>query len=169
MGSARTESYTFRLYFSNSSGIPDNNATPLATYTASSISTTAYNNSLGTLTTINFGGALSSYQLAANTSYVLAVQGQAASGQSFVVSQSQTLATQLNSSGWTSSNGAIVGLSGALWLNQPSNAFIFNLSATTNSPTPSAVPSLSEWAQLMLALMVIGIAWHFHNNRQNSY
>ena len=34
---------------------------------------------------------------------------------------------------------------------------------------PSAVPSLSEWAQLMLALMVICIAWHFHNNRQNSY
>jgi hypothetical protein len=33
----------------------------------------------------------------------------------------------------------------------------------------AAVPSLSEWAQLMLALMVIGIAWHFHNNRQNSY
>jgi hypothetical protein len=35
--------------------------------------------------------------------------------------------------------------------------------------SPSAVPSLSEWAQLMLALLVIGIAWHFHNNRQNSY
>ena len=32
-----------------------------------------------------------------------------------------------------------------------------------------AVPTLSEWAQLMLALMVIGVAWHFHNNRQNSY
>ena len=33
----------------------------------------------------------------------------------------------------------------------------------------ASIPSLSEWAQLMLALMVIGIAWHFHNNRQNSY
>jgi hypothetical protein len=37
------------------------------------------------------------------------------------------------------------------------------------APAPAAVPTLSEWAQLMLALMVIGIAWHFHNNRQNSY
>jgi hypothetical protein len=33
----------------------------------------------------------------------------------------------------------------------------------------AAVPTLSEWGQLMLALMVIGIAWHFHNNRQNSF
>jgi hypothetical protein len=36
------------------------------------------------------------------------------------------------------------------------------------SPATS-IPSLSEWTQLMLALMVIGVAWHFHNNRQNSY
>jgi hypothetical protein len=35
--------------------------------------------------------------------------------------------------------------------------------------SPAAVPALSEWAQLMLALMVIGIAWHFHNKGQNSY
>ena len=41
--------------------------------------------------------------------------------------------------------------------------------SVAGAPTPSAVPSLSEWTQLMLALMVIGIAWHFHNNRQNSY
>lgn len=34
------------------------------------------------------------------------------------------------------------------------------------SSAPSAVPTLSEWAQLMLALMVIGVAWHFHNARQ---
>lgn len=31
------------------------------------------------------------------------------------------------------------------------------------------VPSLSGWLKILLALMVIGIAWHFHNNRQNSY
>jgi hypothetical protein len=46
---------------------------------------------------------------------------------------------------------------------------LYAVSALLTVPTPSAVPSLSEWAQLMLALMVIGIAWHFHNNRQNSY
>jgi len=40
---------------------------------------------------------------------------------------------------------------------------------TAPSPAPSAVPSLSEWSRLMLGLMVIGVAWHFHNNRQNSY
>jgi hypothetical protein len=33
----------------------------------------------------------------------------------------------------------------------------------------AAIPSLSEWAQFLLALMVIGIAWHFHNKDQNSY
>ena len=40
---------------------------------------------------------------------------------------------------------------------------------TSPTPAPSAVPTLSEWAQLMLALMVIGVAWHFHNKDQNSY
>jgi YVTN family beta-propeller protein len=39
----------------------------------------------------------------------------------------------------------------------------------TYTAAPSSIPTLSEWAQLMLALMVIGVAWHFHNNRQNSY
>lgn len=35
---------------------------------------------------------------------------------------------------------------------------------------PSAVPSLSEWAQLMLGLLVmIIIGWRFYINRQNSY
>ena len=34
---------------------------------------------------------------------------------------------------------------------------------------PSAVPTLSEWAQLMLALMVIGVAWRFNSHRQNNY
>lgn len=32
--------------------------------------------------------------------------------------------------------------------------------------TPASVPTLSEWAQLMLALMTIGVAWHFHNARE---
>jgi hypothetical protein len=32
----------------------------------------------------------------------------------------------------------------------------------------ASIPSLSEWTQFLLALIVIGIAWHFHNNRQNS-
>ncbi len=51
----------------------------------------------------------------------------------------------------------------------------FGVTPNTDSVTvvisiaPAAVPSLSELAQLMLGLMVIGIAWHFHNNRQNSY
>ena len=32
----------------------------------------------------------------------------------------------------------------------------------------SAVPALSEWARLVLALMAIGVAWHFHNARRSS-
>ena len=44
------------------------------------------------------------------------------------------------------------------------------LAATVSiAPAPAAVPTLREWAQLMLALMVIGVAWHFHNKEQNSY
>jgi MBG domain len=35
-----------------------------------------------------------------------------------------------------------------------------------SSPPPSAVPTLSEWAQLMLGLMVMMlIGWHFHRER----
>jgi hypothetical protein len=48
------------------------------------------------------------------------------------------------------------------------NEFVIEISGNL-APAPSAVPTLSEWGQLMLALMVIGIAWHFHNNRQNSF
>jgi len=34
------------------------------------------------------------------------------------------------------------------------------------SPAPSAVPTLSEWAQLMLGLMVMTmVGWHFHRER----
>ncbi|MEY4683900.1 MAG: hypothetical protein RLZ25_359 [Pseudomonadota bacterium] len=34
---------------------------------------------------------------------------------------------------------------------------------------PDQNQMLLEWAQISLAMMVIGVAWHFHNNRQNSY
>lgn len=37
------------------------------------------------------------------------------------------------------------------------------------APAPAAVPTLSEWPQLLLALMVIGVAWHFHQTRESSY
>ena len=164
MDSALTETYTFRLYLSSGNGLPASN-TPLATYTASSISTTAYNNSLGTLTTITFGGALSGYPLAANTGYVLSVQGQ--NGSSQALAYSQTPATQLNSSGWASSIGAVAGVPfGTQWFSLAPDAFIFNLSATNNSPVPASIPTLSEWAQLMLALIVMTvIGWHFHRER----
>jgi hypothetical protein len=46
---------------------------------------------------------------------------------------------------------------------------LYAISPLLTVSAPSAVPTLSEWAQLMLALMVIGVAWHFHNNRQDSY
>ena len=44
-----------------------------------------------------------------------------------------------------------------------------SLTIVVPSGGASCVPMLSHWTQIMLALMVIGIAWHFHNNRQNSY
>ena len=41
------------------------------------------------------------------------------------------------------------------------------ISITTSScPAPSAVPTLSEWTQLLLALMTIMlVGWHFHRER----
>lgn len=53
-----------------------------------------------------------------------------------------------------------------LTTNNPAN---YMVASGTVVPAPAAVPTFSEWTQLLLALMVIGIAWHFHNNRQNSY
>ena len=36
----------------------------------------------------------------------------------------------------------------------------------TSIPAPASIPSLSEWAQLMLGLMVLTmIGWHFHRER----
>ena len=37
---------------------------------------------------------------------------------------------------------------------------------TAASP-PSSVPTLSEWAQMLLALMVMGMAWRFHHARES--
>ena len=88
--------------------------------------------------------------------------------------------------GYSSSNTAVFGPSpvnlpanggsAVFTLSGPGTATLFfvyfsPVTVTVNAaaPTPSAVPTLSEWAQLMLALMVIGLAWHFHNKDQNSY
>ena len=41
-----------------------------------------------------------------------------------------------------------------------------DLTVTGSAPTAQAVPSLSEWAQLMLGLMVMMLfGWHFHRER----
>ena len=65
--------------------------------------------------------------------------------------------------------GMIPGTYTYTWGSGPNADSLIVYIGVSPTPTPSAVPTLSEWAQLMLALMVIGIAWHFHNNRQNSY
>ena len=44
------------------------------------------------------------------------------------------------------------------------DSLVLTISAPT--PAPSAVPSLSEWTQLLLALMTITlVGWHFHRER----
>ena len=49
-----------------------------------------------------------------------------------------------------------------------SNAANTLFTYTTPSPTPSAVPTLSQWAQLMLGLMVMAtLGWYW--NRERSY
>lgn len=63
------------------------------------------------------------------------------------------------------------GATGIFTLVVATNASITQGSNTLNvligsPPTPSAVPSLSEWTQLLLALMVMTvIGWHFHRER----
>jgi hypothetical protein len=43
---------------------------------------------------------------------------------------------------------------------------LYAISALLTVAAPSAVPTLSEWAQLMLGLMVLTmIGWHFHRER----
>lgn len=43
------------------------------------------------------------------------------------------------------------------------------VTVTVNAtPTPSAVPTLSEWSQMLLGLLVMTvIGWHFHRERLN--
>jgi len=72
--------------------------------------------------------------------------------QSFTVDASGQSAITLRFYVWAPGNGNSVDFS--------------NLSVTTPTPAPSAVPTLSEWSQLLLGLMVISmIGWHFHRER----
>jgi hypothetical protein len=50
--------------------------------------------------------------------------------------------------------------------NQNKSLYAISALLTVAAPAPAAVPTFSEWAQLMLALMVMTvIGWHFHRER----
>ena len=60
-------------------------------------------------------------------------------------------------------NGNCAGFSG-----QPSSGAAANVTLTpaAPAPTPASVPTLSEWSQMLLGLMVLSmIGWHFHRER----
>lgn len=65
------------------------------------------------------------------------------------------------------------GGSAVFTLSAPGSAALFfvyfnPITVTVNSVPPSQVPTLSEWAQIILALMVISIAWWtFHHTRES--
>ena len=160
---AGTTSMTWYLYADGGLGVPANGATALATYTAPSAAYLAYSNgNAATLSSITFGGALASYQLAPNTSYVL-ILSMSTSGLNVAITTSPITSTE----GWSSNTQRLfTGNSGASWT-PSSNPFIFNLNTTSApAPTAQAVPSLSEWAQLMLGLMVISmLGWQWRKQQ----
>ena len=62
-----------------------------------------------------------------------------------------------------SSQGFIVGSVGAAAIQNNGSTTIY---ISIVSPAPAAVPTLSEWTQLLLGLMVMMlIGWHFHRER----
>jgi len=87
----------------------------------------------------------------------------------------------LGSSNDVTSTGPLYANGTVIFNNAPSSVSSVTLTAPTNggggvlatvcfgdpvTPAPSAVPSLSEWAQLLLALMTITlVGWHFHRER----
>jgi hypothetical protein len=160
-----TANLTFRLYLDDGSGQPANNAQVLATYSTGTQAFNVYTTgNAGTFSSIIFSGALASYTLAANTGYILAVQSD--NTNISINFDSGTNASALNGSGWTSSQGRIGTIdSGVNWtvLSQ-SDSLVYNLSAAPYSP-PASIPSLGEWTQLILALMVMTlIGWHFRKH-----
>ena len=106
--------------------------------------------------------SIPNWTLAANTSYALVLKS--------VSSDSQRLkwAGLVNNTVPTGLNGfSYVGTSyiappaTPAWIASPTTDQVVVIHANINA----SVPTLSEWAQLMLALMVIGVAWHFHSIR----
>ena len=103
------------------------------------------------------------------------------SGQDISVNQGQAF-TGCNSDGTTFTGYALgdndVGLgsttatdtdwisSGGQYVPNNQNKSLYAISALLTVAAPAAVPSLSEWTQLLLALMVMMlIGWHFHPER----
>ena len=128
---------------------PDNGAGTAPGAPCSSFSATAL--PTGSFAYITFTG---SYNLPANSTYWVVVR---TSGPGTYRLQIGNLATNI---GYISTN------SGATW----SSFFSFPLQVLGSNafvaPTPSAVPTLSEWSQLLLGLLVMTmIGWHFHKQR----
>ena len=153
------------LFADAGGGVPASNAVPLATYTAPAFQPTSYvDGNAGTLTTITLGPTLSSYTLLANTPYVL-IFSQPAGNFDLALNFSSTSAA-VSSAGWSE----IPALpktsdSGATWSSLSNLNAIFQLSAVP-TPAPAAVPSLSEWTQLMLGLMVISmLGWQWRKQK----
>jgi hypothetical protein len=68
--------------------------------------------------------------------------------------------TTVTNTDWISIGGSTVSN------NQTKSLYAISALLTVATPAAQAVPSLSEWAQLMLGLMVISIlGWHFHRER----
>ena len=66
-----------------------------------------------------------------------------------------------------SSQGFIIGAVGSAAIqNNGFTTINISIVSPTPAPTPAAIPSLSEWTQLLLALMTIMlVGWHFHRER----
>ena len=106
--------------------------------------------------------------LLAGTKYTVSVSAQNSTPVDFFF-KSQTYSPATNSGFIYGESGLVVGSAYNSFAGQ--YVSLFEISGTTHlapapAPSPSAVPTLSEWSQLLLGLLVLSmIGWHFHRER----
>lgn len=106
-------------------------------------------------------GNIGSTMLAPNTQYAIVFKGANAAlfaGELYSSSYSTT-------DGWSYVRSVYkANTTSGVWTVNP-GYLVAAVSAVASSPAPVPVPTLSEWAQMLLALMLPVIGWHFQRKR----
>jgi len=140
---------------------------PSTILASANVSGSANPGSPAAVNTYNAGllGAIATTSLNPNTQYAIDVTN--SSTQVYLGNDSATYTT---TDGWLYVS-SLVSTNGGTSYNAAGADYVVAISATaapapTPTPTPASIPSLSEWTQLLLGLMVMMlIGWHFHRER----